>query len=132
MNKKRAVLIIVILFGLVGLRFIMVFSSSTGGGHSVDSPNGLYNANAGSFDMVQFWGSHKEFYDFWVTYKDNGKRIKIIRLERFDDTPQFTMRGEKIISWSSDSSAVTFAFQDIELKLEVRNDDKSENNQNDN
>lgn len=39
------------------------------------------------------------------------------------DKPQFWMRGgERIITWSSDSSEVTVAFQDIELKLKVQED----------
>jgi hypothetical protein len=31
--------------------------------------------------------------------------------------------GERIISWSSDSSEVTFALQDIELKLKIGDDE---------
>ena len=126
MNKKRVVLIIAILVSLIGFRSLWVFLgfSTKGGGHSAESPNGLYTASAMSFQKVRFWGNSKRFYWFWVDRDNDKKTVKSIRLERLDGTPQFTMRDNRIISWSSDSSVVTFAFQDMELQLEVGNDQK--------
>ncbi len=44
-------------------------------------------------------------------------------MKPLDETPIFDMREEgNIITWSPDSSEVTFAFQDIELKLKVQED----------
>jgi hypothetical protein len=108
------------LVGLAGLRYFLTMSGSSGGGQSLNSPNDLYEAYAMSYRMERFWGGISEYYEFWIIDKQTGDLIRKVRMENLDDKPQFWLRGdERIISWSSDSFEVTFAFQDIELKLKV-------------
>jgi hypothetical protein len=38
-------------------------------------------------------------------------------------------QAERIINWSSDSSQVTFGFQDIELKLKIEQDNANMRNE---
>lgn len=86
----------------------------------MNSPNGLYEALAMSYSMKRFWGGTRKYYEFRIIDNETGYSIRNIRKEHLSDKPQFWMRGgERIISWSSDSSEVIFAFQDTELKLKV-------------
>lgn len=123
-KAKRIFLIIcLVLVGLVGLRYFLMMSGSRGGGQGLDSPNGLYNALAMSFSMKRFWGGTKKYYEFGIKDKESGDWIRYVRKEHLGDKQQFWMRdGDRIISWSSDSSEVTFAFQDVKLKLKVEED----------
>ena len=123
-NTKRIFLIIcLVLVGLVGLRFFLMMSGSKGGGQTLDSPSRLYRAVAMSVSMECFWGGTRKYYEFRIIDNDTGDSIRNVRIEHLNEKPQFWMRdSERIISWSSDSSDVTFAFQDIELKLKVEDD----------
>ena len=123
-NTKRIFLTIcLVLVGLVGLRYFLMMTGSKGGGQSLNSPNGLYRAVAMSVSMECFWGGIRKYYEFKTIDNDTGDLIRKVRMENLDDKPQFWIRGgERIITWSSDSSEVTFAFQDIELKLKVEED----------
>lgn len=123
-NAKRIFLTIcIVLVGLVGLRYFLMMTGSSGGGQSLDSRNGLYEALAMSYRMERFWGGTRKYYEFSVMDKATRHSIHNIRMEHLDEKPQFWMRGgERIISWSSDSSEVTFAFQDVKLKLKVEED----------
>ena len=121
--KRIFLIIFLVLVGLVGLRFFLMMSGSKGGGQGLDSPNGLYNALAMSYSMKCFWGGTRKYYEFRIIDNESGDSIRHVRKEHSGDKPQFWMRdGERIISWSSDSSEVTFAFQEIELKLKVEED----------
>lgn len=109
-----------VLLGLVGLRFFLMMAGSRGGGQSLNSPNGLYKANAMSVSMKRFWGGRKEYYEFWITKNATGDSLRSVRIEPLDKKRLFWMRGgDKIITWAPDSSEVVFAFQDVELKLKV-------------
>ncbi len=123
-NTKRILLTIcLVLVGLVGLRYFLMMSGSKGGGQGLDSPNGLYKALATSFSMKRFWGGTRKYYEFGIKDNESGDWIRYVQKEHLGDKPQFWMRdGDRIISWSSDSSEVTFAFQDVKLKLKVEED----------
>jgi len=126
-NKRKSkcifLAVCLVLIGLVGLRYFSTMTGSSGGGQSLSSPNDLYEAYAMSYRMERFWGGISEYYEFWIIDKKTGDLIRKVRMEQLDDKQQFWMRGdERIISWSSDSSEVTFAFQDIELKLKIEED----------
>lgn len=89
----------------------------------MNSPNGLYKALATSYSMKRFWGGTRKYYEFSVIDNATGHYVRNIRKEHLGDKPQFWMRGgERIISWSSDSSEVAFAFQDVKLKLKIEED----------
>ncbi len=125
-TKRIFLIICFVLVGVVGLRFFLMMSGSSGskgGGQSLNSPNGLYKALAISYSMKRFWGGTKKYYEFGIKDKESGDWIRYVQKEHLGDKPQFRMRGgERIITWSSDSSEVTFAFQDVKLKLKVEED----------
>jgi hypothetical protein len=123
-NAKRILLTVCfVLVGLVGLRYFLMMAGSKGGGQGLDSPNGRYNALAMSFSMKRFWGGTRKYYEFRIKDNESEDWIRCVRKEHLGDKPQFWMReGERIITWSSDSSEVTFAFQDVKLKLKVEED----------
>ena len=115
-------------------------------GSVVSSPDNHYTACSNVGYVQDFWGDYKDYYTFEI-YKGGSIRpnylIAIDRMEPFDKKcffPNGLGRGvgrggdrgpdeDWKTTWSSDSSVVTFAFQNIELKLKVRNDDKSQNDQ---
>lgn len=122
-TKRIFLIVCFVLVGVVGLRFFLMMSGSKGDGQSLNSPNGLYKALAMSYSMKRFWGGTKKYYEFSVIDNATGHYVRNIRKEHLGDKPQFWMRGgERIISWSSDSPEVTFAFQDTEFKLKVEED----------
>ena len=122
-TKRIFFTICLVLVGLVGLRYFLMMAGSRGGGQGLDSPNGLYNALAMSYSMKRFWGGTKKYYEFRIIDNESGDSIRYVQKEHSGDKPQFWMRGgERIITWSSDSSEVTFAFQDVKLKLKVEED----------
>lgn len=122
-TKRIFLIICLVLVGLVGLRYFLMMAGSRGGGQGLDSPNGVYKALATSYSMKRFWGGTKKYYEFGIKDKESGDWIRCIRKEHSGDKPQFWMReGERIITWSSDSSEVTFAFRDVKLKLKVEED----------
>jgi hypothetical protein len=123
-KAKRIFLIICLVsIGLVGLRYFLMMAGSRGGGQGLDSPNELYEALATSYSMKRFWGGTRKYYEFGIKDNESGDWIRYVQKEHLGDKPQFWMRdGERIISWSSDSSEVTFAFQEVKLKLKVEED----------
>jgi len=119
-----------VLAGAAGLRYLVIMASHVGDGQHLDSSNRLHEALAMSYSKKCFWGGYKEYYEFSVTDKSTTDTIRRIRMERLDGTPRFLMReAERIINWSSDSSQVTFAFQDIELKLKIEQDNANVRNE---
>jgi hypothetical protein len=122
-SKRIFLAVCIVLFGLLGLRYFLMMAGSKGGGQGLDSPNGHYNAVAMSFRMKRFWGGTRKYYEFRIIDNKTGHSIRYVRKDHLGDKPQFWMRGgERIITWSSDSSEVTFAFQEVELKLKVEED----------
>ena len=121
MNWKKNICIINIIFLLlisfVGLRFLMIQATKTGGFQYLESHNGLYKATATTYYQKCFWGNPKQYYRFGIMNTTTGNIIHNIYMRPSGKTI-FDMREEhNIITWSSDSSEATFAFQDIELSL---------------
>ena len=85
------------------------------------SPNGLYEATVRSYHKKCFWGKKREYYRFGIQNTATGNAVHSIRM--IPNKPRFDMREEdNIITWSSDSSEVTFVFQEIEFKFRVKKD----------
>jgi hypothetical protein len=103
---------------LIGYRLLKTLP--IGGFQYLNSPNSEYTAYAKDFWNGDFWGRPEQYYEFEITNNTTGKSVRKLRMKPLDETPMFDMReGGNIIIWSSDSSEVVFAFQDIELKLKV-------------
>ena len=112
-------------------------------GHNLrSSPNKRYLAESAVGCVRGFWGDWEDRYSFAI-YEIGSKKpkyfVQIERLDSFDKKCFFPNGiGQGVSSggaegwqttWSSDSSVVTFGFQDIELKLNVSNDEKPINDQ---
>ena len=116
-------LVLVVVCG-VAYRFLQILPYPLGGGQYLDSPNGRYEARASDMYDEDFWGRSKEWYEFEILEKsyDGSRRVaKRVRMDPLEGKPVFNMRGNNIISWSSDSSGASFAFQGVVLTLEVDN-----------
>jgi hypothetical protein len=86
-----------------------------------ESPKGLYEAKVRSYHKKCFWGNRKEHYMFSIMNTATGNIIHNIWM--MPNKPRFDIRGEdNIITWSSNSSEVTFVFQEIEFKFRVKKD----------
>ncbi len=123
MNWKKSILVIniisLLLISLVGLRFLQILPPKWGGWQHLKSPNGLYEATVRLYHKKRFWGGRTEYYSFGTRNTTTGNIVHSSCM--IPNRPKFDMREEdKVITWSSDSSEVTFAFQEMELKLEVR------------
>jgi len=94
-----------------------------GGGQYMDSPDGKHTAHADSLYYKDFWGYERSYYEFSIRPKGElraSEAIKTVRMDHIEGQPEFPMRGdERIIKWSEDSNSVTFAFQGIELTMNL-------------
>ena len=117
---------ILILLGGVGAvrRALKVSIYPTGGGQYEHSPNGKYTASAFSMYYEDFWGYSRSYYEFSIEPKGAltvSEAIKVVRMDNpIEGQPTFPMRSDKrIIKWSADSRSATFAFQGLELTLNL-------------
>ena len=127
MSWKKSICIIniisLLLIGLVGLRFLQILPLKYGVYQHLESPNGLYEATVRSYHKKCFWGNRKEHYMFEIMNTATGNIIHNIWMMPNKNKPRFDIRGEdNIITWSSNSSEVTFVFQEIEFKFRVKKD----------
>ncbi len=127
MSQKRLLVLVLCCFFVVVLIVLTAYrllnTLPVGGVQYLSSPNGQYQAYAADFFKEDFWGRSEQYYEFEILNAKNGKSVRKLRMKPLDETPIFDMREEgNIITWSPDSSGVTFAFQDIELKLKVEGD----------
>jgi len=109
--------------GLSIWRAFQVSIYPVGGGQYVHSPNGKYTASANNMYYEDFWGHERSYYEFSILPKwglRESEAIKTVRMDPIEGQPEFPMRGdERIIKWSPDSTSVTFAFQGVELTLNL-------------
>ena len=127
MSQKRLLVLVLCCFFAVGLIVLtadrLLSTLPVGGGQYLSSPNGQYQAYAEDFFKEDFWGRPERYYEFEILNTKKRKSVRKLRMKPLDETPIFDMREKgNIISWSSDSSEVTFAFQDVKLKLKVEED----------
>lgn len=132
MNWKKSICIIniisLLLVGFVGFRFLLILPPKWGGWQHSKSSNGLYEATVRLYHKKCFWGKKREYYRFDIQNTATGNVVHNFRM--IPNKPSFDMREEdNIITWSSDSSEVTFAFQEIELKLKTDKDSSSKDEQ---
>ena len=113
--------------------------NSTTGGQSYSSPNEQYLAYSKVGFVRDFWGDWKDFYSFTI-YETEPAKVKyhvgIDKMEPFDKKCFFPNGLGKVVRrggkedweahWSSDSSEVTFSFQEIELKFKIEKDNEQE------
>ncbi|MGI9239962.1 MAG: hypothetical protein ACR2RV_04130 [Verrucomicrobiales bacterium] len=115
----RIVLVVIILLA-VGYHYLQLSVYPLGGGRELVSPNGKFTAHASDLMDESFWGKREDFYEFRIN-RANGSLVREVTM---DSPPEGTIgwrnRGE--IDWESDSSAVTFSFQDLELTIESASD----------
>ncbi|KPJ65917.1 MAG: hypothetical protein AMJ43_09705 [Coxiella sp. DG_40] len=109
-----------LLIGLVGFRFyqITVFNLVNLGQGS-ESLNGRYQATIESISKESFWGVRTKYYEFQITNKANGEKLNYARMDSVEDKILFSVRGDDIISWSSNSSEAIFTGNGIKLILKV-------------
>ncbi len=127
MSRKRLLVLVLCCLFSIGIIVLMGYrllkTVPVGGVQYLSSPNGQYQAYATDFFKKDFWGRPEQYYEFEILNTKNGKSVRKLRMKPLDETPIFDMREKgNIINWSPDSSEVTFAFQDVKLKLKVEED----------
>ena len=123
MKKLIPIVLVVLLLLGAAWRWIQVLPYPMGGGQYQASPDGKLVAHASDLTDKTFWGGERHYYEFAVRPKGQMRSsadIKIVRMDHLPGVLPFPMRSDqKIILWSPDSKSVTFAFHDIELKLNL-------------
>ena len=91
-----------------------------GGGQHKDSPDGFYEAHASTLYDEDFWGYKKHYYEFSVIPKGSTAIMQTIRMDIMPGDSGFNMRTtNQVIQWTEDSTSVTFAFQNKEIKMNL-------------
>jgi hypothetical protein len=131
MNWKKIaqtqIIITIVLLVCVVLRLGLMIDSVPGC-CGLESPDGLYMALASNMADEDFWGNTRQYYKFDLQ-KKNGEVIEGIILESKTAQEQIQLKSsQKVIIWSQDSTEVTFALENIELKLKVSKKTGAEDN----
>jgi hypothetical protein len=121
MKKIVLIAMVVLLLLAAAWRWVYILPYPLGGGQYQASPDGKFEAHASNLTDKTFWGGERHYYEFSVYPQGRSSEdIRTVRMDHLPGVPPFPMRGDrKIILWSPDSTSVTFAFQDIELKLNL-------------
>jgi len=111
---------LVLIAGGVMWRCVQVLPYPLGAGQYQASPDGRYEAHASTMRDEDFWGNKRDYYELSVLDKSSREAVRTIRMDPIPGTPMFRMyRDERVITWSDDSKSVSFAFQGIELKINL-------------
>lgn len=91
----------------VAYRGCVVLPYPLGSGQYAKSPDGRYEAYAANMTDKYFWGGRREYYEFQIKDVQSRSTLRTIRMTPPDREEIVDYYGNTILTWASNSSAVT-------------------------
>jgi len=103
---------------VVAYRCVWIANSATGDGKFRESPDKQFTASAFSMTEPYFFGGQRRYHEFLV----QGCASRQVRRVVIEEPPEGMVdwRHDGSITWSNDSSSVTYSFKGTQLKLETK------------